>query len=128
MVVTLTHARKSHDPTRPEIRQGYLEDKQVPYVVEKLRRLGIVRDVQTHGPGLTQLGISELRSGLPGIDVVPSANPALHRYFRDQVEHEHSGAEGLKLAAVLAAGLLGILIFFAWPLVRHRRRKSVHAT
>jgi hypothetical protein len=66
--------------------------------------------------------------GLPGIDIDRSANPAHHRYFRDQVEHEHSGAEGLKLAAVLAAGPLGILNFFAWPLVRHRRPKSVDAT
>jgi hypothetical protein len=96
--------------------------------VERIRRLGIVREVHTQGPGLSQQGISELQGGLPGVDVVPSANPALHRYFRDQVEHTHSGAEGLKLAAVLAAGLLGILIFFAWPLVRHRRRKSVDAT
>ena len=105
-----------------------LEDKQVPYAVERLRRLGTVREVHTQGRGLTQRGVSGLQSGLPDIDVVPSANPALHRYFREQVEHEHSGAEGLKLAAVLAAGLLGILILFALPLVRHRRPKSVDAT
>src|ERR1700734_2349707 len=27
LAATLTHARKSHDPARPEIRQGHLEDK-----------------------------------------------------------------------------------------------------
>jgi hypothetical protein len=62
-----------------------LEDKHVPYAVERLGRLGTVREVHTQGRGLTQRGVSGLQSGLPGIDVVPSANPALHRYFRDQV-------------------------------------------
>jgi hypothetical protein len=99
---------------------GHLEDKQVPYAVERLRRLGTVHEVHTQGPGLTQQGISGLQSGLPGVEVVPSANPVLHRYFRDEVEHEHSGSEGLKLAALLALGLLCTLVFFAWPLLRRR--------
>jgi len=98
-----------------------LEDKQVPYAIERLTRLGTVREVHTQGPRLTQRGVSGLRSGLPGVGVVPSANPALHRYFRDQVEHEHHATEGLELAALFALGLLGTLIFFAWPLVRRRR-------
>jgi hypothetical protein len=104
-----------------------LEDKQVPYAVERLRRLGTVREVHTQGPRLTQQGVSDLRSGLPGADVVPSANPALHRYFRDQVDHEHLATEGLELAALLALGLLGTLIFFAWPLARRRRPRPVDA-
>jgi hypothetical protein len=45
-----------------------LEDKQVPYAVERLRRLGTVREVHTQGPALTQRGVSGLQSGLPGID------------------------------------------------------------
>ncbi len=108
-----------------------LEDEQVPYAVDRLRRLGTVREVHTQGPRLSQEGVSRLQSGLPDVDVVPSANRALHRYFRSQVEHEHSGTEGLKLAAVLALGLLGTLIFFAWPLVRRRREgrsQSPHRT
>jgi hypothetical protein len=30
LAITLTHARKSHDPTRPEIRQGYLGPGYLP--------------------------------------------------------------------------------------------------
>ena len=101
-----------------------LEDKQVPYAVERLSRLGTVQEVHTQGPRLTQQGVSALQSGLPGIKVVPSANPALHRYFRDQVEHDHHDGKSLKLAALLALGLLGTLAFFAWPLVRRRRTQA----
>ena len=101
----------------------HLEDKQVPYAVERLSRLGTVQEVHTQGPRLTQQGVSA-QSGLPGIEVVPSANPALHRYFRDQVEHDHHDGKSLKLAALLALGLLGTLAFFAWPLVRRRRTQA----
>jgi hypothetical protein len=100
-----------------------LQDEQVPYALERLRFLGTVREVHTQGPRLTQRGVSELQNGLPGVDVVPSANPALHRYFRDQVEHEHLAVEGLQLAGLLALGLIGAVLFFAWPLRGHRRPK-----
>ncbi len=98
-----------------------LVDDQVPFVVERLKLLGTVREIHTQSPKLSERGISGLRSGLPGVDVVSSANPALHRYFRDQVGHEHLATEGLQLAALLLLGLLGTLVFFAWPLVRRRR-------
>jgi hypothetical protein len=97
-----------------------LEDQQVPFVVERLSRLGTVREIHTQGTRLTPQGVSELRSGLPGVNVVPSANPALHKYFNDQINHEHFAGEGLKLAGLLALGLLGTLIFLAWPLSRRR--------
>ena len=100
-----------------------LLDDQVPFAVERLKLLGTVREIHTQGAGISERGVSELRSGLPGVDVVPSANPALHRYFRDQVGHEHLAIEGLQLAALLLLGLLGTLVFFAWPLVRRRRPK-----
>jgi hypothetical protein len=103
-----------------------LEDRQVPFAVERLRRLGTVREVHTQGPGLTPRGVSGLRNGLPGVNVVPSAKPALHRYFKDQVSHEHFAGEGLGLAAMLAVGLLGTLIFLAWPLLwRGRPRRAI---
>ena len=98
-----------------------LEDDQVPFAVERLKLLGTVRAVHTEGPRPTQQGVSLLRDGLPGVDVVPSANPALHRYFRNQVEHAHLAVEGLQLAAILAAGLLATVVFLVWPL---RRRKA----
>jgi hypothetical protein len=104
-----------------------LKDEHVPFALERLRRLGTVRAVHTEGPGLTEHGVSELQSGLPGVEVVPSANPALHRYFRGQVEHEHLATEGLQLAALLALGMLGTLIFLAWPLFMRRRLKRSDA-
>ncbi len=66
--------------------------------------------------------MSELERELPAINVVPAANPALHHYFRDQVEHEHLATEGLQLAGLLILGLLATLAFFACPLVRWRRK------
>ena len=104
-----------------------LDDERVPLAVERLRRLGTVRELHTGGPGLSGRGVSGLRSGLPGVDVVPSANPALHRYLNDQVSHEHFAGEGLELAALLALGLLGTLIFLAWPLLRRRRPRPATA-
>jgi hypothetical protein len=101
-----------------------LEDQQVPFVVERLSRLGTVREIHTQGLRLTPQGDSGLRSGLPGVNVVPLANPALHQYFNDQVNHEHFAGEGLKLAGLLALGLLGTLIFLAWPLSRRRPRTA----
>ena len=97
-----------------------LTDERVAFAVQRLKLLGTVREIHTQGPALSEQGISQLRSGLPDVDVVPSANPALHRYFRDQVGHEHLATEGLQLAALLLLGLIGTLVFFAWPLVRRR--------
>jgi hypothetical protein len=102
-----------------------LKDEEVPYAAERLRRLGTVREIHTRGTQLTQQGASALQSSLPGVDVVPSANPSLHRYYNAQVYHEHFASEGLELAALLASGLLGTLIFLAWPLVRRRRPRPV---
>ena len=57
-----------------------LPDEQVPFALERLNLLGTVREVHTQGPHLTARGISELQSGLPGVDVVRSTNPCgLHR-------------------------------------------------
>jgi hypothetical protein len=97
-----------------------LEDDRVPFAVERLKLLGTVREIHTQGPGLSDRGISELRGGLPDVDVVPWANPALHRYFHDHVGHEHLATEGLLLAGLMLICLLGTLVFFAWPLVRRR--------
>jgi hypothetical protein len=102
-----------------------LLDDRVPFAVERLKLLGTVREIHTQGPGLSERGISELRSGLPDVAVVPSANPALHRYFHDQVGHEHLATEGLQLAGLLLLCLLGTLVFFAWPLVRRRRPRAL---
>jgi hypothetical protein len=97
-----------------------LEDEKVPSAIERLRQLGTVREIHTSGPNLTQRGVAALQSGLPDVNVVPSTNPSLHHYFRDQVEHEHLATEGLQLAGLLILGILGIVAFFAWPLVRRR--------
>jgi len=104
-----------------------LDDERVPLAVERLRRLETVRELHTGGSGLSGRGVSRLRSGLPGVNVVPSANPALHRYFNEQVSHEHFAAEGLELAALLGLGLLGTLLFLAWPLSRRRRPRPASA-
>ncbi len=98
-----------------------LQDEQVPFAVERLRMLGTVREIHTTGTTLTQRGVSELQNGLPGVHFVLSTNNA-QSYFRDQVEHEHLATEGLQLAGLLILGLLGTLAFFAWPLVRRRRK------
>jgi hypothetical protein len=77
---------------------------------------------------LTQQGISGLQLGLPGVDVVPSSNPALQRYFREQLSHpEHLAVEGLQLLGLLVLGLLGTVLFFAWPLMRRRRPRPANA-
>jgi hypothetical protein len=101
-----------------------LQDEQVPFAVERLRMLGTAREIHTSGPNLTQRGVAQLQNGLHDVNVVPAANPSLHHYFRDQVEHEHLATEGLQLAGLLILGLLATLAFFAWPLVRWRRKVS----
>jgi hypothetical protein len=98
-----------------------LLDDQVPFAVKRLKLLGTVREIHTQSTGLSDRGISELRGGLPSVGVVPSVNRALHRYYRDQTEHEHLATEGLQLAGLLFLGFVGTVVFFAWPLVRHRR-------
>jgi len=100
-----------------------LEDENVDYAADRLRCLGTVREAHTQGTRLTQRGIQGLQTALPGVNVVPSANPALHRYFRDQVDHEHFAGEGLALAGFLTLGLAATLTFLAWPLVRRERRR-----
>ncbi len=97
-----------------------LADEQVPFAIDRLRRMGTVHEIHTSGPNLTQHGVAELQSGLPDVNVVPAANPNLHHYFRDQVEHEHLATEGLQLAGLLILGILGTIAFLAWPFVRRR--------
>jgi hypothetical protein len=99
-----------------------LSDEQVPDAIERLRRLETVREVHLHSQRLTERGASQLRSGLPGVGVMPD-DPALTTYFNDQVYQEHFAAGGAALTALLAIGLLGILALFAWPLVRRPRSR-----
>lgn len=101
---------------------SHLEDQQVSYAVERMARLATVREVHIQGPQLTERGASGLRNGLPGVGVVPSANPALHSYFRSQVDHEHFAFAGAGWMALLVIiGLCGTVAFVVRSFVRRRR-------
>jgi hypothetical protein len=97
-----------------------LDDEHAPLAVERLKGLGTVRELHTQGTMLTARGVSELERGLPGVNVVPSANPSLHHYLRHQLGHDHLATEGLELAGLIFLGIVGTVAFFAWPLRRRR--------
>jgi hypothetical protein len=100
-----------------------LTDEQVPYAIERLQRLGTVREIHYQGRDLTERGLEKIRSSLPGVGVVPRANPALQRYFNSQVQGAHFALGGLMIEASLAIVLLGILASILWSLLslaRHR--------
>jgi hypothetical protein len=89
-----------------------LHDEQVPGIVQRLRELGTVKEVHYHGDQLTEAGISGLRAGLPEVNVVPNASPALHRYFLASVGmHVAYGAMFFTIGvAILLLALLVLAI------------------
>lgn len=92
-------------------------DERVASVVERLRRLGTVREVYTHE--VTPAGIAALEAGLPGVNVVPWTEPARHAYARGQ-GREMLAVEGLVLIVVLLASGLLLIGLVAWPFRRRR--------
>ncbi len=94
-----------------------LADSQVPYAVDRLRRLGTVREVHYQNGPLTETGIAQMRTGLPDVGVVPRANPSLQRYYLSKTTGEQFALSGLVFEAFLAIGLLGILSAIILPLV-----------
>jgi hypothetical protein len=101
-----------------------LDDEGVPGVVDRLARLGTVREVFLQRPNLTGAGELRLRDGLAGVNVVSPSDRAGPRYVRDQVEREHFAFEAAAVAASLVVGLLGLLFLLLRPLVRRRRPRG----
>ncbi len=97
-----------------------LHDDQVPQVVERLRELGTVQEVHYGGDRLTEAGISRLRDGLPGVNVVPNAAPDQHRFsLASMGEHMAYGALGFMI--VIAVILLTLLVLLIrWVAIRFR--------
>ncbi len=104
-----------------------LVDDGVPRAVDRLKRLGTVREVHLNSRRLTERGASDLRSGLPGVGVATSNDPAMKPYWHSQVDHEHFAAGGALIAAGMAVGLLSTVVAVAWTLVRRRRSRRAVA-
>ena len=94
-----------------------LKDEQVPYAIERWQRLGTVREIHYQSPNLTAQGIDRIRGGLPGVGVVPRANPALQRYYNDQIRGTHFALGGVMIEAALAIVLFGVLASIVWSLL-----------
>jgi hypothetical protein len=95
-----------------------LDDEQVPGVTGRLRELGTVLEI--HYGDLSDEGISQLMAGLPGVNVVPNASPALHRFWLASMG-EHVAYGAMIFALVVAATLLGLLaVSIFWVARRYR--------
>jgi len=95
-------------------------DDQVPQVVERLRELGTVQEVHYGGGWLTEAGISRLRDGLPGVNVVPNAAPDQHRFFLASMgEHMAYGALGFTIVVALIL-LTSLILSIRWLILRFR--------
>ena len=97
-----------------------LDDDQVPGIARRLRELGTVQEVHYGGARLTKSGIAGLRVGLPGVNVVPNASPALHRYFLASMG-THTAYGALSFMIVVTITLLCLLAFVIRWLVRRFR-------
>ena len=95
-----------------------LEDKQVPYVAERLERLGTVREVYIHGQKLSERGAALMRSGLPGVNVARWDDQAGHHYSRALTSQPQFALEGAAIMALFACAIIGALGFIAWRLLR----------
>jgi hypothetical protein len=100
-----------------------LDDERVPFALARLGRLGTVREVYFHGGRTTEAGVSALRSGLPGVNVVPWRDTSRHHYLNAQ-GGEHFAFGPAAFEASLALWLLGIVAWAAWSLARRLRRRA----
>jgi len=105
-----------------------LKDEQVPFAIERWKRLGTVREVHYQSPNLTKRGIDKIRGSLRGVGVVPRANPALQRYYNNQTRGTHFALGGVMIEATFAIILLGVLASIVWSLLAltGRRRSEMH--
>jgi frataxin-like iron-binding protein CyaY len=95
-----------------------LGDEQLPGVIERLRELGTVQEV--HYGSLSDEGISQLTAGLAGVNVVPNASPALHRFWLASMG-EHVAYGAMAFALVVTATLFGLLAFSIFWVARRYR-------
>jgi hypothetical protein len=105
-----------------------LTDEHVPYAIDRLKRLGSVREIHYQSRGLSDRGIDQIQSSLPGVGVVPRSNPALQRYYIAQVRGAHFALGGFLLEAAFAVVLLGGLATIIWFLrsLTGRRESGAH--
>ncbi len=109
-----------------------LEDRRVPGLAEKLRRVGTVREVQYHrsgvafGAGVSRLAAEMLRRELPGVGVVAVDDFKTPSYYRAHTTGAQLALGGLLielgLFAVTAAALIS-LVAHVVALGRRRLRR-----
>lgn len=101
-----------------------IRDEQVPYIAERLQRVGTVRElVYTLGP-LTEEGAARLRSGLPGVIVAPRDRRDLQTYSLSQYRREHFAFGVFLLDVSLAVGLLVVGGLVVISILRRFRRSQ----
>jgi hypothetical protein len=96
--------------------------EQIPFIADRLRRLGTVREVHYQNGPLTGDGVSRLRSGLPGVNVAPRDRRDLQTYSLSQYRSEHFASGVFVIDLSLAAGLLVMLLLVLRSFVRLMRK------
>jgi hypothetical protein len=101
-----------------------LEDEKIPIVVERLRRLGTVRELHAD-ERLSAAAMTSLRAGLPGVNVVPQNDYSQHTYFHSQVyKAEHLAVEGLILTVAFFLSLIWIVVSTTRTMLAGRRNRA----
>ncbi len=96
-----------------------LKEEQVPAVVERVKRLGTVREFHFRREPAPQLAAT-MRQKLPGIDVLTTTS-AIRTYYHSRVSQQVFAFEGAAFLAVFALGLIGAAVAVVWRLVRRTK-------
>jgi len=107
-----------------------LGDDDAPTAVDKLKRLGTVREIHYQEGHVTEQALAELQSGLPGVGVVPRGDPTQQVYYRSKTGGEQFAMSLLVFEVSLLLILLGSLVAVLWiaiSLVRHVRLRAKFA-
>jgi hypothetical protein len=92
-----------------------LKEEQVPATVERIKRLGTVREFHFRREPSPQVAATMHRE-LPGIDVL-TTNAAIRTYYQRRLTQPVFAFEG---AAILALLVLGAIAAVLWPLMKLR--------
>ena len=93
-------------------------DEQVPEVVKRIKRLGVVSELHLEESPVTEQGIATLKNELPDVAVLTRADLINEVNPRPT---EHFASVALQHVATVGAGVLGVVIVLVWPVLRWRK-------
>ena len=107
---------------RPRVLVAWtMTDQQVPMVVERVKRLGVVQELHLEESPVSRQGLSALKTGLPNVSILSRAD-LLQVKLQPTAQ---SAAPAFRYMATVGTGILAVVMVLVWPFLRRLRHSGL---